>query len=344
MRYFGLIAAYALVSSCGVRSVTVTNPSNFARQEAMVEVPARLGNTVSDSRGREIPSQVTYDGKLIFQPRLQAGETKKFAIRKCGLPKSYERRTFGRAYPERLDDFAWENDRVAFRIYGPALKPVDGPSGGIDAWYKRTDKLILDKWYADDLAKRKSYHRDNGEGLDDYKVGPTLGAGAMAPIEGDSLVLGENYQRVELLESGPLRTTFKLWYEDGSTRTMSLDAGSLLTKIVQEYPRENAPDSVAAGFPVRNAGHRFAWGQEGWMMVWEPETEYAQGVLLGMVIEGRGACRKSGHIMRRIAYRGPVTYYTGYGWIRAGIDEERFERYLKEFAIGVKTPLEIKIR
>ena len=70
---------------------------------------------------------------------------------------------------------------MAFRIYGQALVPIDGPSNGIDLWYKRTSDLIIDKWYANDLAGIASYHNDNGEGLDDYKVGRTLGAGAMAP-------------------------------------------------------------------------------------------------------------------------------------------------------------------
>ena len=30
----------------------------------------------------------------------------------------------GRFVPERRDDFAWENDRIAFRVYGPACSPV----------------------------------------------------------------------------------------------------------------------------------------------------------------------------------------------------------------------------
>ncbi|MEY3896376.1 MAG: hypothetical protein RLZZ214_1896, partial [Verrucomicrobiota bacterium] len=45
-------------------------------------------------------------------------------------------RAFARFVPERSDDFAWENDLVAFRTYGPALRP--GPeNSGIDCWFKR---------------------------------------------------------------------------------------------------------------------------------------------------------------------------------------------------------------
>ena len=37
-----------------------------------------------------------------------------------------EAMAFGRFVPEREDDFAWENDKVAFRVYGPNSKGV-GP-------------------------------------------------------------------------------------------------------------------------------------------------------------------------------------------------------------------------
>ncbi len=346
-RFLCISAACALLflSSCNVQRITVFNPSDFARPEAMAEVPAKLGNMVFDADGTEIPSQVTYDGKLIFQPRLNAGESRRFTVRR-GKPAKYEQRTFGRAYPERYDDFAWENDRVAFRIYGPALKPIDGPSNGIDAWYKRTDKLILDKWYADDLAGRGSYHNDHGEGLDDYKVGHTLGAGAMAPIVGDSLVLGENYERAELLESGPLRTTFKLWYAGGETRTISLDAGSQLTKIVQEYAPESAPDSVAAGFPTRPGRiifSRFIFSSHpdrGTLIIEEPDTPLAQDVWLGLIMYGDVLPESvSDHSVISIPYTGPVTYYTGYGWGKAGMTREDFVEYMERFARELDMPL-----
>ncbi len=248
MKQILLVVCALTFAACGMKQVTVTVTNGLGPQlleETMTEVDMRLlfrsenGYIVRDYEGFEIPSQLTYDSLLIFQPRLGERKSLKFTI-ESGVPAEYGRRTFGRFYPERYDDFAWENDRVAFRIYGAALKPIDGPSNGIDAWYKRTNRLILDKWYADDIAGRASYHTDRGEGLDDYKVGYTLGAGAMAPFVDGALILGENFERAELLDNGALRTTFRLFYAGGEVRTISLDAGSQLTKIVQEYAPENA--------------------------------------------------------------------------------------------------------
>ena len=40
----------------------------------------------------------------------------------------------GRQYPERLDDVAWENDRAAYRAYGPALQEKGERAFGYDIW------------------------------------------------------------------------------------------------------------------------------------------------------------------------------------------------------------------
>jgi hypothetical protein len=63
---------------------------------------------------------------------------------------------FGRFVPEREDDFAWENDKVAFRIYGPS-SGGKGPVSGVDPWFKKVDYSIIDKWYAGFL-EGISYH------------------------------------------------------------------------------------------------------------------------------------------------------------------------------------------
>ncbi len=57
---------------------------------------------------------------------------------------------FGRAIPERKDDFAWENKVVAYRIYGPALEATGEISSGIDVWSKRIPNFVVDSFYKQD--------------------------------------------------------------------------------------------------------------------------------------------------------------------------------------------------
>ncbi|MDR2950209.1 MAG: DUF4861 domain-containing protein [Prevotella sp.] len=382
-KIFYLIIATVFMLSCSTKEakVTIENTSNFDRLTELVEIPIdsiKDKKSVTDSLvyhvqtedGVIIPSQVTYDRKIIFQPQLKANETKSFIIT-TGDPQDFEAKTYGRFITERKDDFAWENDRVAFRIYGPALIEIDGPSNGIDIWYKRTNDLIIDKWYKDDLAGVASYHDDHGEGLDDYKVGRTLGAGAMAPYVNNKLWLNENFISEELLDNGPLRTTFKLTYKDmdvdGKTvaenRTISLDAGSQFSKIVQAYTIKE-PMTVAAGIVKRETGDSIiASVDKGYIVYAEPKTDKVSGIYLGLVFpQGINESKTDtydvlnaksnkkdtySHVLAIATQQPniPVTYYAGYGWSQFGFPTVAdFEKYIQNFSEELKQPLIIKYK
>ena len=376
---FLISALIGLISCESGINISVENPSDFERSE-MVEIPVKKlmplpsgkAYVVSNNNKEVLPSQLTYDGKLIFQTDLKAKEAITYVI-KTGAPVDFQAKTYGRFITERKDDFAWENDRVAFRIYGPALMPVDGPSNGIDFWYKRTSNLIIDKWYKDDIAGVMSYHDDHGEGLDDYKVGRTLGGGMMAPFVNSSLVLNENFAKQEILENGPLRTTFKLTYKDitvgeqtfSENRTFSIDAGSQMTKVTQEYGTKDAI-IVAAGIVKRAKEDEAytAYTDEGVAAVIyeEPESEKVGKVFVGLIfptgIENAISHTYSiihpktqqeethSHVLTIKTYLPgePITYFTGYGWDKFGYPTlNDFQNYLGYFSKALKEPLIISI-
>ncbi|MDR1810393.1 MAG: DUF4861 domain-containing protein [Prevotella sp.] len=377
-----LIAAIACVS-CTTNNelqVRVGNPNDFDRQSELVEIPltdveanVKLDEgesyIVRNVQGKIVPSQVTSDGKLLFQSGVKGKEVTLFYIG-AGEPKEeYKTKTHGRFIQERKDDFAWENDRVAFRAYGPSLVAIDGPSNGFDAWYKRTGEMIIDKWYKDDLAQVASYHEDHGEGLDNYDVKRSLGAGAMAPYVNDTLWLNENYISWEMLDNGPLRTRFKLTYKDitadGKTfpesRTISIDAGSQLTKIVQEYGTDT-PIAVASGIVKRNGNDSIITSPDkNYVIYAQPVSEVVDNVYLAMVfpqgiektevntytIEHAISKQKQtySHVLAVTTCQPgePVVYYTGYGWSKFGFPTVAdFQKYVADFAANLKEPLVVK--
>ena len=376
--FFLIFALTGLLSCNSGINISIENPSDFDRMEIveipvdqLMMLPAGKAYQVNNQQGESMISQLSYDGKLIFQVNIKAKEAIVCSI-KTGVPEQFIPKTYGRFIVERKDDFAWENDRVAFRIYGPALIAVDGPSNGIDFWYKRTSDLIIDKWYKDDLAGVRPYHTDHGEGLDDYQVGRTLGGGAMAPFEKDSLYLNENFVTQELWENGPLRTTFKLVYKnmtvDGNTfsesRIFSIDAGSQLTKVTQEYGTQNTL-TVAAGI-IKRAPEDQAYTTQtdkgtAAVVYEEPETATAGKVFVGMIFP-KGLERVLSHTHTIIHpktkniqthshvlgvttyYPGqPITYYTGYGWEKFGFPTmSDFRNYLSYFSKALEEPLVIK--
>jgi len=119
-------------------------------------------------------------------------------------------RAFCRYVPERAGDFAFENDRVAFRVYGPPLLNQRW-GNGVDPWFKRVDYPIVDKWYTQNAAGQ-SYHADTGEGADIYHVGPSLGSGSTGLWHQGELHVGPCFDAYEIIEDGPERCVFELTY------------------------------------------------------------------------------------------------------------------------------------
>ena len=118
--------------------------------------------------------------------------------------------TFARFVPERADDFAWENDLIAFRTYGPALR-AGAEDSGMDCWLKRVSYPILDRWYAGE-RKGFSYHKDHGEGYDPYHVGASRGCGGLALWKDGRMVTSDTFIAWRILEQTRERTVFELDY------------------------------------------------------------------------------------------------------------------------------------
>jgi len=127
-------------------------------------------------------------------------------------------RVMCRQVPERYDDFVFENNLVAGRIYGRALENCGKgqiTSPGIDVWVKTPGDLIADRRYKDDLECGRSYHKNWGDGKDCYKVGKSLGAGASSPIADGKLCLpATNYRTWEILKETNNEVVFLVRYPE----------------------------------------------------------------------------------------------------------------------------------
>lgn len=134
--------------------------------------------------------------------------------------ESVQPKVYGRYVPERKDDFAWENEYAAFRMYGPALKP-ENPSNGVDLWLKSSPELVVDSFYYREHVLGLPYHINYGKGLDCYKVGHTCGAGGLVVLTANSQEptatyqtwIGGPYDRWKILEQTPEKFVFRLEYD-----------------------------------------------------------------------------------------------------------------------------------
>lgn len=282
------LVAFACKPTTESLTIEVANPTSLDRTTEVVELEMDVvvkalqleeGATivVTDSNDEEVVSQITYDNLLLIPITLTANEVKQFTIKE-GTPATYPSKVFGAQFPERVDDIAWENDRIAFRTYGPALQASKERAFGYDVWLKSVDTLVVADRYAKELNKetrakinelRKtdpkaasalyksvSYHVDHGNGHDCYKVGPTLGGGTAALMVGDEIIYPYCYDTFDIVDNGPLRFTVQLTFtpmvvgDDNNvveSRIISIDAGSQMNKTIVSYASLSQPAAIAAG-------------------------------------------------------------------------------------------------
>ncbi len=197
-RFLSLFALILLCAWSAMRAdviVSVQNDLQSKRVQETVEVPGdqvlkllpvndvRRIRVLDAQNGQELiaqPIDLSEDGTmdlLIFQADFEPGQARKFRIT-LGEPHHAGRdqfKAYGRFNRERFDDFAWENDRIAHRMYGPGLETWQREpltSSTVDIWCKRVPRLVINDWYMVD-----DYHRDTGEGADFYSAGKTRGVG-----------------------------------------------------------------------------------------------------------------------------------------------------------------------
>lgn len=372
--FFILISTAFLFSNCYAKKiiVSVKNSISLQRNNEMVQldfkkISSKLhlkgGETfvVKDAEGKQVPYQLTYDNSVIFPVNVKANSTSIFTIQN-GKPEKFAAKTFGRFVPERKDDFTWENDRIAFRMYGPKLAP-ENPSNGVDVWLKKTNELIVDSFYYNDLVKEKPYHIDRGKGLDCYKVAHTLGAGGIAPYADTTLWVGNNYNHWQVIENGPLRTTFQLTYDSvqvgnvwlKESYIVSLDAGSQLNKATVFYDG-NIPANMklAVGIFLHDGkGITKSDVKAGYIGYGEIATsdlgvpaghDYVGAVILDDKI--LSVKIQDAHLLALVNYEGKsFTYYFGAGWNQWGFpDDKAWFNYLNDFSIKLKKPLIVTIK
>lgn len=245
---------------------------------------------------------------------------------------------YSRFVPERTDDYTWENDKVAFRTYGPdAQRRIeeqedDGTlSSGIDLWLKRVDYAIIDKWYSKNMNEPGYYHTDRGEGHDPYHVGTSRGTGGIGVWENDSLYVSKNFITYNRVAKGPLRTVFELsyapWsaYQISEKKKITLDLGSNFSMFEIALQSEHKVPNYTVGITLHNNKGKVKLNKEqGWFRHWEPMGNSYVGE--GIVISSETILDAKQHVStipdqsQLLVINKPtdrLTYYVGFAWTKS---------------------------
>ncbi len=340
------------------QELILTNPLNVDRPPEVVEIPltqvldhlhlslAQVSALVAEdaATGQPIPDQIygavldAPPDQLLLLVHLAARGRQRIIFHvDPGAPKPRPL-VFGREAPERKDDFAWENELVAYRVYGPALQATGEITSGIDVWSKRIPNFVIDTFYKRDAEGARthnpalSYHIDNGQGLDSYYVGPSRGCGGTAVFSRGKLIASKNYTILHVLGNGPIRFSFvvsyALWDAHGvmvsETRRITLDAGTHMNKIRSTYTFHGASTlELAAGIAVHKGAIAEIPAQGTIASVWDvPQLPSAGRIATGLVADPRQHAKTliaDGHdLLVFTRHSGEsFTYLAGAGWSQA---------------------------
>ncbi|MFW0739366.1 DUF4861 family protein [Flavobacterium sp. T12S277] len=382
---FTAILASSFALHAQNKIITVTNPLPLDREFETIELTQKIlgfpaGTKLENCIIKEIGSNtllttqaVDNDGDgtmdvLLFQPEIKASSHKDFEISVSeNPPKETTVNCYSRFVPERTDDYAWENNKVAFRTYGPvAQKMVEDqiPGGtltsGIDAWLKRVDYPIINKWYEKATNGTGTYHKDTGEGLDNFHVGDSRGVGGIAVKVDDKYYFSKNFTHWKTITTGPIRTSFTLTYADWDakgnriteSKLISLDYGSYLSRFEISI---TGTKSVAAGLTLHDKKGTIGTDiKEGWISYWEPidDSEIGTGIVAPKntlfnfdyyVTDKKDLSNLYGNIQVK---NNKAIYYTGFGWKKGSPFQTKkdWETYLTSFAKKINNPLLVKIK
>ncbi len=273
--------------------------------------------------------------------------------------QSEEIRVYAVHKPERMDDFAWENDLVAFRAYGPAARS-GAENNGIDAWYKYVTRPVIEQRYDDHLNNDQSYHKDWGNGYDIYHVGSSAGIGSEALwIDGQRVGM-ETWVEHRIVSMSRERVEFVLEYrlEHEShvytqQKTVVLELGSQLFSVDSVFYKDG---QLAVDLPIAvavathdGAAQSVISPDYGVISTWEvlqdgfgvgsavivPEDRIVAEALI--LDEG---VKDSGHALYVLHTdsAGSVSYHAGFAWQRAGVitDFAQWRTYLNEYSMRLR--------
>jgi hypothetical protein len=387
MRIFGALITAVLVFAApraSAQELILQNPLSADRTQEVIELPlqrvldhlhlapAQASAIVAENAAthERIPDQLyssTFNAppdKLLLLVHLPAHGRQRIRFHIDPKAPKTEPLVFGREAPERKDDFAWENEQVAYRIYGPALEATGEITSGIDVWSKRIPNFVIDSFYKRDAEGARthnpalSYHKDNGVGLDSYEVGKSRGCGGTAVFADGKLIVSKNYTRLHILADGPIRFAFEVtyapWVANGvtvtETKRITLDAGTHMNRIESTYTFDGASTlDLAAAIAVHDGASAEFPVDGSIASVWDtPQTPSAGRIATGLVADPQQHAKTidaAGHaLMVFTRHSGePFTYLAGSGWSKADMPTaQAWNDHLKQQLEQAEHPVEVQ--
>jgi hypothetical protein len=234
-------------------------------------------------------------------------------------------RTYVFYNPEAGQNVGWENDRIAFRVYGPSVRNRVG--SGIDIWAKSVEFPIIDKWYRLNAAGHE-YHIDRGEGCDFYDVGKLRGSGGSALWRNGRAFPPETYATQSIIVNTPDEVKFTLvfdpWDADGlrvsEKKTIRMVPGTNFFQVEHTVIGDGSYDiTVGVGVTTFGQPSLKQHPELGALSSWEKINTVHGSLGVAVVADaarlaGFAEAGKDRYILIKAKLNEPFIYFIGAGW------------------------------
>jgi hypothetical protein len=214
-----------------------------ADSKETIELPSQVDDLDGDGKADELAFQINLGPDQARVVTIQYGEPDQI----YRLRKDYPERT-NALFSKKFEGLGWESENIAFRVYFD-------PRNSIDIYGKRRRSLQLQMYAVPEYP----YHEESPEGRDIFRVGESIGIGAVAAwVDGKVLKAADVKQRTwRIVSLGPVRTIVELVYDGWKIGDKTVTAHSMITMWAGERGFYNtvsidpeASVTLVSGIPV----------------------------------------------------------------------------------------------
>jgi hypothetical protein len=298
--------------------------------------------------------------ELVFQADIKAKQTMSFEVVEANVANQVEvpNGSVANYIPQRKDDFAWENDKIAFRMYGQELQKTELTSSGIDVWVKKVERPVMLLLYS---KGHDYYHSENPYAIDFFNVGHTLGCGGLGAWSDGKLLMSENYTEWKIIANGPIRTIFELTYKPwdmgngkraGEVKRITLDKGWNFSRIESKFDSDVTDVKFAVGIAKCERGGVATYGTVNqYLGYWQkPDKDF--GIIgCGVVLSPNAVINKpaedqENYMLLAEANDNFVVYYAGACWNKTEEfkTEKKWVEEIRKTTRRITNPLKIEFK
>jgi rhamnogalacturonyl hydrolase YesR len=239
---------------------------------------------------------------------------------------------------DRGSDVAWENDRIAYRLYGPTVRAKVG--NGVDVWTKKVDYPIIDNWYKLN-AEGKDYHVDRGEGCDFYHMGKLRGCGAIAVWMDNKPYPSETFDTYKFIKNQTdgigVQFNYQTWTVPGmkieEKKIIEMGIGTNLFKVTSTIKSDKDQEiTIAVGITTYGKPEIVKNQKKATLSTWEntsPEHGSIGSAVLVNPKDFAGYASYGGdeYVLIKVKTNVPFVYYSGVGWDKTKYFKQKEDWY-----------------